>query len=299
MNHAFDLDVFVEHAPSFASSHYYILNRALGHLRVAGLRYRLLDRPNHRNTAPVAFVHVDLTDVPRRHLPAPGAYALCLNGEATSISRLLYSTARLGPDSRHAGPVILKTVLNHRGLPERNYLLATSLTFRLAQRIRRVLGRVPQPLRCPPYTLYESLAAVPPEVWSDPRRIVERFVPGRLALPIVKYRCDFFLDVILHTRGTYDSLLADPDTVREVTLVDTIPDEVQRVRANLRLDFGSVDYFVVDGEAVVVDVNKTTACTEDWLRIFPPVQRYLDQVGARLVGVVQSRCRSFESTAAG
>ena len=297
MNDAADLDVYVEHAPSFASNRRYILNRALEHFHGAGLRYRLLERADRRGTGAVAFVHVDLTDVPPRHRPAPGAYALCLNGEATSISRVLYSRARLRPDSQYPGPVIVKSVLNYRGLPERDYLLATSRTFRLECRVLRLLGRVPGPMRCPPYELYESVDAVPDAVWSDPRRIVERFVPGLLATPVVKYRCDFFLDVVLHTRGTYDSLLADPDTVREVTLVDTIPNEVLRVRADLRLDFGSVDYFVVDGEAVVVDVNKTTACTEDWLRMFPPVERYLDQVGARLVEVARSRCHRV--TAAG
>lgn len=297
MNNATDLDVFVEHVPSFTSSRGYILKLALTHFNAVGLRYRLLDRAVYRNTGTVAFVHVDLTDVPRRHLPAPGAYALCLNGDATSISRLLYSRARLWPDSRYTGPVIVKTVLNHRGLPERNYHMATSQTFRLAWRILRRLGHVPQAMRCPAYTLYETLAAVPSTVWRDPHRIVERFVPGRLASPVVKYRCDFFLDIVLHTRGTYDSLLADPETVREVTVVDTIPDEVLRVRTNLGLDFGSVDYFVVEGEVVVVDVNKTTTCTEDWLHKFPPVRHYIEQVGARLVEVVQSQRRSFKSTA--
>jgi hypothetical protein len=217
---AADLDVYVEHAPSFGSNRNYILNRALEHFCGAGLRYRLLERADRRNTGAVAVVHVDLTDVPPRHCPAPGTYALCLNGEATSISRVLYSRARLGPDSQYPGPVIVKSVLNSRGLPERNYLLATNRTFRLECRVLRLLGRVPHPMRCPPYGLYESVDAVPNAVWRDPHRIVERFVPGLLATPVVKYRCDFFLDVTLHTRGTYDSLLADPDTVREVTLVD-------------------------------------------------------------------------------
>lgn len=294
---AADLDVYVEHAPSFATNRRYILNRALELFHGAGLRYRLLERADRRNTAAAAFVHVDLTDVPPRHRPAAGAYALCLNGEATSISRLLYSRARLRQDSQYAGPVIVKSVLNYRGLPELNYLITTSRTFRLECRFLRLLGRIPQAMRCPPYTLYESLDAVPDDVWKDPRRIVERFVPGQLATPVVKYRYDFFLDVVLHTRGIYDSLLADPDTVREVTLVDTVPNEVRCVRANLRLDYGSVDYFVTDGEAVIVDVNKTTACTEDWLSMFPPVARYLDQVGARLVELVRSRSRSITTAA--
>ena len=35
------------------------------------------------------------------------------------------------------------------------------------------------------------------------------------------------------------------------------------LRRDLHLDFGSIDYFVVDGEAVVVDANKTTTCSDD------------------------------------
>jgi hypothetical protein len=290
-NDATDLDVYVEHAPSFASARHYILNRALEHLHRAGLRYRLLDRAGRGATGAIAFVHVNLTDVPPRHRPAPGAYALCLNGEATSISRVLYSRACLGRDSQYAGPVVVKSVLNYRGLPEVNYRLATSRAFRLEYRFLRRLGLDPRRKRCPRYALYKSVDAVPDSVWKDPRRIVERFLPGLLATPVVKYRYDFFLDVVLHTRGTYDSLLADPDTVRAVTLVDTVPNEVLRVRKDLRLDFGSMDYFVVDGEAVVVDANKTTACTEGWLRMFPAVERYLEEVGARLVEVVRSGSR--------
>jgi hypothetical protein len=97
--------------------------------------------------------------------------------------------------------------------------------------------------------------------------------------------------VVLHTRGTYDSLLGNPETVREVTLVDAVPDEVLRVRGDLRLDFGSMDYFMVDDEAVVVDANKTTTCTEGWLCTFPAVERYIEEVGARLIEVVRSESR--------
>jgi hypothetical protein len=152
---------------------------------------------------------------------------------------------------------------------------------------------------CPDYVLYPSKEPVPDSVWRDARLLVERFLPGSMTLPVVKYRYDFFLDVTLHTRGVYDSLLGDHTKIREVSLVDNIPEEVIRVRRDLHLDFGSIDYFLVEGEAVVVDANKTTTCTEDWVSKYPAVSQYLRDVGARLAEVVRKGCTHDISEKAG
>jgi hypothetical protein len=124
-------------------------------------------------------------------------------------------------------------------------------------------------------------------VWDDPGLIVERFVPGRLAVPVIKYRWDFFLDVSLHTRAEYSSLLGSPSSALNMNLVDDVPDAVTAVRRALRLDLGSIDYFLTPEGAVVVDANKTTTCTEDWLRAYPTVSEYLLAVGQRLVRVIR------------
>ena len=292
-----NLDVYVDCASAFPKQNFYILRRALDTLAAAGLRYRILDRASPERCGGAAIVHVDLTEVPETLLPRAGAYPICLNGEAKSIHRHLYSSARIDRDSAYPGPVIVKTVLNHRGLPELRYLCRTDRLFRWRYRLDRLLGGPINLAHCPEYKLYPSRESVPDSVWGDERMIVERFLPGSMSLPVVKYRYDFFLDVTLHTRAVYDSLLCEHTKVREVSLVDGVPDAVMRVRRDLHLDFGSIDYFLVAGEPVVVDANKTTTCTEDWVSRFPAVSRYLRDVGGRLVEVVRNGWTHHSATA--
>ena len=279
------LDVYADSALSFVGARWSILRRALDDLAPAGMRWRVLDRVDREFSGRVAIVHVDLTEVPDTLLPLPNSYQLCLNGKAKSIHRHLYSRARIDQQSAYAGPVIVKTVLNHRGIPELIHRCRRDL-----QLLRR--WRLDQtPLmreHCPQYVIYPSKELVPETVWGDHRLLVERFLPKSLSLPVIKYRYDFFIDVTLHIRAVYDSLLGDHTRVREVSVADDIPRAVMEVRRSLHLDFGSIDYFVVDDEAVAVDANKTTTYTEDWVDSYPAVSKYLRDVGARLVEVVRN-----------
>jgi hypothetical protein len=128
---------------------------------------------------------------------------------------------------------------------------------------------------------------VPAAVWLDPRLIVERFLPGRLTLPVVKHRLDFFYDIELNIRSTHSSLLCDPETVITAEQVGGVPDEVLQVRRALNLDFGSIDYFVSGSDVFVVDANKTTTLTLSWGEQFPFVARHLRLVTDRLIDFIQ------------
>jgi hypothetical protein len=279
------LDIYVDSAPAFLGARWYILRRALDDLASAGMRWRVLSRVDREVSASVAIVHVNLTEVPDTLLPSPNSYQLCLNGKAKSIHRHLYSRARIDQESAYAGPVIVKTVLNHRGLPELIHRCRSDL--QLLRRWRFDRARLMRE-HCPEYVIYLSKELVPKTVWGDERLLVERFLPKSTSLPVIKYRYDFFLDVTLHMRAVYDSLLCDHTKVREVSVVRDIPHAVTEARRSLHLDFGSIDYFVVDDEAVAVDANKTTTCTEDWVGSYPAVSKYLRDVGARLVEVTRN-----------
>src|ERR1041385_2286384 len=189
-----DLDVYVDDPASFPYRTNYILRRALDAVTAARLQYRLLDRVPSGPARAVAGGHVALTEVPAPLRPPADRHVACLNGEAYSIDRRRYSTARVTRDAPDGGPVIVKTVLNHRGLPELRYRFRTALRFRWTDRVIRLAGRRLKRAWCPEYAVYPSASAVPSAVWNDSHLIVERFVPGRLGAPVVKYRYDFFLD---------------------------------------------------------------------------------------------------------
>lgn len=272
------LDVYVGWRRDFLQPNGYILRTALASLRAAGVRYRVLDRVDPDALGQCAFMHVDLSELPSPFDRVHALYPRCINGRATTICRRRYSRALLTQDAAYDGPVIVKSALNHRGLPELRFAQRRGMMVSPRGASRRRLRE----RWCPEYRLFASASEVPDDAWEDPALIVERFLPGRLERPVVKHRHDFMLDLELNTRATFDSLLCLPETVRRVEFIDSAPDEVHRVRRELGLDYGSIDYFMVDGEAWVVDANKTTTCTASWVAAHPPLRSYLAAVAQRL-----------------
>jgi hypothetical protein len=267
------LDVYVEDRQRFLSGSY-ILNAVLNRMAGQGVPFRLLDRLDPPREAGAAFVHIDLTTVPTPFTWVASFYPRCLNGRSISIARDLYSTVRLLPGDDFSGPVIVKTLLNHRGLPE---LMHAATERRLARLDNAFRDRV-----CPKYQIYATVKDIPDVVWSDSGLIVEHFVPGSLDLPIVKYRHDFMLDVELNTRAEFNDLLCDPGSLIQLEFVEGAPQEVYDVRRRLKLDFGAIDFFVVANHVTVIDVNKTTSFTPQWVETHPELRNYFDALASRL-----------------
>ena len=285
-----DLDIYVERGPHFTKSEAYILKLILPGLIKKDFTYRTLSRFNPDHTGRCAFIHVDLTELPKESREIYKSYPGCINGKATTISRKLYSRVMLNQDDDFDGPVIVKSALNHRGLPElrykknRNFITKKFYKIR-ARRIKDYRKKV-----CPVYCIYKSIREVPSETWGDASRIVEKFLPGNLNLPVVKHRYEFFLDVELYTRSTFNSLLCDPAFTTSFEVIDKAPEIVTDVRRSLHLDFGAIDYFMVGNEAYVIDANKTTTLTHDWVNKYPPIAKYLERVGERFLEFVKTSC---------
>jgi hypothetical protein len=113
--------------------------------------------------------------------------------------------------------------------------------------------------------------------------IVERFLPGNLNLPVEKCRYSFMFDTELNLRSTYDDLLCHPAKVLSTELIADVPEPVRRVRRERRLDYGAIDYFMVDGAAIVVDANKTVCTTPAWVTQYESVADYIDRLAATLI----------------
>jgi hypothetical protein len=278
------LDVYVESVASFRVSPTYELQAALPKLRDAGVRIRILDHPPKTGHADAAMLHVDLTEVPERFRDLRSLYRRTINGSALSIHRHLYSTLRLARGDRHAGPVIVKTVLNSRGRPELHARKYRNFWTRAGYTFREMVDPRFKPRMAPAYRVYACLDEVPPAVWSDERLMVERFAFPTLGLPIVKHRYMFLFDVELLLRQSYDDVLCTGAKLIGNEPADLpVPEAVTAIRRRLSLDYGSIDYFVVDGRAVVVDANKTYSSNPDWARRFPFRRAYSERVAARLI----------------
>ncbi len=283
-----DLDIYVERGSNFNTNYCYILRNILPSLEKNGLTYRVRNRFNPDDSGGSAFIHVDLTELPKEFRDIYRSYPRCINGRATTISRRLYSRVMLNQNDDFDGPVIVKASLNHRGCPELWYKINRNFATKISHRLRARLIKNYTEKVCPPYCVYKSIRDVPPETWRDATRIVEKFLPGSFNLPIVKHRCEFFLDVELNTRAVFNSLLCDPANMTSFEVKGKAPQIVTDVRRSLNLDFGSIDYFMVGDEAYVIDANKTTSITEDWVNKYPAIAKYLEQTGERLLEFVKA-----------
>jgi hypothetical protein len=230
---------------------------AIGHMadvwREDGHEVVHLFGTRHFAPADVLLVHVDLSVVPERYLRFARRYPVALNTHARDIRKGSYSELKLRRGDEYDGPVIVKTQRNHAGRPEQKLRpfpwLRTEATP--IQR-RRTQRRLRQPL---PYRIFDRLSDVPMRYFSSPHWLVERFLPE-------------YEDGRYHMRhlyvfgGRYTSLrmsLDEPIVAGSHTDVEVCEPHPRAFTLldRMCLDYGKVDYVVHDGQAVLLDVNKT------------------------------------------
>jgi hypothetical protein len=210
--------------------------------------------------ADIALVHVDLSLVPDEYLALAGRYPIALNARVKDIRKSAFSRNVLRPDDadEYDGPVIVKSDLNNAGQPERRLARAAlrSPLRRLAARCRGI-GAV-RFRSALDYHVYSSLRAVPRAYRDDPGVVVERFLPER-AGGMYHLRVYHFLgDRSSCSRMASPHPIVTAATCRAIEPVAPHP-EIEARRQALGLDYGKLDYVVRDGEAILLDVNKTTA----------------------------------------
>ena len=223
--------------------------RAQGHRVTVGSCSRL--------DADIGILHVDRTLVPAQYLPDnPQGYPL-LNASILDISKRRISKKLVGPDSNYTGPVIVKTDANSFGRPER-----AAMSNCILCRFYDLLGyavswRLTRKLLCANYPVLDNLECVPKWVWSRDDLVVEKFLPEVEGNEFV-LRIWIFLGEQEYGARLFG--LNPIVKVREMThyeYIDDVPEAIRAVRRKLRMDFGKIDYVMVNGKAVVLDVNKT------------------------------------------
>lgn len=282
-----DLDFYVDSVAKFRNSRGYAIRFILPRLRDAGIRVRLLDRPAAKGRAEAAFLHIDLTELPEEYHGIRHLYQRTINGDALSIQRHLYSTLWLREDEAHDGPVIVKTVLNCRGLPELHWRKYQSAWTWIAHASRKLLSPGFKERECPSYRVYRSVGEVPDNVWQDERLMVEKFAFPTLDLPVVKHRCHFLFDTELNMKQSFDDVLCSSKKILSNEVADgPVPDAVHAVRRRLKLDYGAIDYFVVGDNAVVVDANIAFGANAKWVNRFAFRRDFHERILARLIDFV-------------
>ncbi|MBI4912159.1 MAG: hypothetical protein HY823_05435 [Acidobacteria bacterium] len=224
----------------------------------------------------LAILHLDLTRIPPRAARWAAAHPRVLNGRVLDISKRRFSGQLLAPGDPWEGPVIIKTDLNFGGLPE-----------------ARLAGCDPQAdrweeVRCLPPDQYPVLphrSEVPGAVWTNPSLIVERFLPERDEEGRYALRCwVFFGEEGIVWRSLSNHPLVKAGNAFHTEALEEVPPEVWKLRRDLGLDFGKIDFGMVGGRAVVYDVNKTPTQSRVTERSAPFLDRMAGALEAYLAG---------------
>lgn len=233
---------------------------AFEHWRAEGIEVLLQQGLKQAPPAPLAILHVDLTRMPDAYARLADSYPRCLNGRLLDISKRCVSDGLLTREDPYDGPVVVKTDLNHAGLPERR--LALALGGRRAALAEGLRARLPSRLsgRLPGdrYRLYARKEAVPAWVWRSPALVVERLRSERID-GLHAMNMYYFLGAVgcIATSLSSDPLVKARNTVRRLPLHETVPAELLAARRRLGMDYGKIDYVLEPDGPRLLDANPT------------------------------------------
>ena len=233
----------------------------LGHHHVMRLAEYWKDDGHHVSAGParevsgdIAILHVDRTRVPEEAVPRNPSGIPLLNGRVLDISKRAVSRNLVRRGDGYTGPVMIKTDANYFGEAEAR--------DRQRSRLRRLLEktlpwRLSRTLPRHSYPILESAQQVPDWLWKQEAFVVERFLPEILDGHFVLRIWVFFgrSEYALRLYGR-DPVVKAANTVKKEDL-ETVPDSLRAERERLGFDFGKFDYVERDGEAILLDANKT------------------------------------------
>jgi hypothetical protein len=234
---------------------FHLISHLAGLWREQG--HRVTVGPSFPPDADIGILHVDRTWVPVEWLPDNPAGRPLLNGSMLDISKQRISRNLLGLDSNYTGPVIIKTNANSFGWPE--YAAASSrMMQRGCQLLSRVLSwRLTRQLLSGNYPILNSLTSVPKWVWDREDLVVEKFLPEVEGDEYVLRFWLFFGDQEYGARLFSRNPVVKVKRITRYEHIDNAPESMRQMRSKFEMDFGKFDYVMVDGEAVLLDVNKT------------------------------------------
>jgi hypothetical protein len=240
--HEFDRFVLRDHTSP------YLLYDVLKHLQSFGHKVRI-GRGLEAERGDAALLHVDATIVEREYLDLGSRYPLALNFGTGDISKRRVSRFLLAKDDPWDGPVIVKANYNNGAVIEDLH--------------NRRAARAAKPLPHPgvsigrPYKVFDSIAEVPEDAWSDAALVVERFLPERDEEGYFALRTWVFMGQRERcTRMITSDRISKAANVIRYDPVE-VPAQLRAERERLGFDFGKFDFVIHGGEPVLLDANRT------------------------------------------
>ncbi len=247
---------------------HYVINELAHTWRSRGDRVTYLFGTQTYVPADILIVHVDLSMVPEPYLEFAAQYPVVLNGELSDIRKVQISQNLVALGDEWRGPVVVKSDLNSSGQPERTLSASwierqSGLARKIAQAGRRLRSPNMPRREASIYTVFDSTNDIPSRWFDYGATVVERFLP-EIENDLYHLR----MVQILGDRRVGTRLASPEPIVKAASSIATTEMEphpmVDEWCARLHVDYGKLDYVLHEGEAVLLDVNKTTGSNSSY-----------------------------------
>lgn len=213
--------------------------------------------------ADAVFVHIDQSIISPEARALALSYPAAINAYATDIRKVRCIDGLLGRDDIYDAPVIVKSNLNYAGMPERagawqEGSIARRLLNRIANRLHRhspyaILSKED-------YRIYPTLSDVPRHYFRSDY-VVQKFMVEKDGEKNVLREYIFLGD--LHYQNierSYDLIITEDEHI-SCEPFEPHP-RLLAARRKLGLDYGKIDFTLIDGEPFIFDANKTLGLGE-------------------------------------
>ena len=227
----------------------YLLHAMLMIMERARVTLKIQRHWNERPKADLVIPHIDLTVWPETLTAFLAHYPNVVNRRLTDISKRHISRYLVGPDDAWAGPVIVKSDSNYGGFIDR---------LNLAGDAEPTSPQPLLPIQRGKYSVYPGIKAVPRAVWDDPTLVVERFLAERKGeLYGLRQLMVCGNRFVTRQQWSSDPVVKGETVVERRIIYDPPPPEVREAIDEHGVDFGKVDFTIVDGKAYVFDIART------------------------------------------
>ncbi len=245
------------HARQPFDSVHYLLHPLIKCWQNQGIECVLLRGTSRTEPADALFLHVDLTVLPDAYLKFAARYPLVINGQVRDISKRQISTHLITRADPWSGPVIVKTDRNFGGRKERGLARRNPL-YRLVDSLRGQLPWVWQThLKPSCYPIFASSQEVPAKVWRNRQLVVEKLLPEREGPHYCLRQWVFLGDREMSQRTVAGGPIVKAGNILRREQGIAIPESLRRLRRAMGFDYGKFDFVEIDGEAVLLDANRT------------------------------------------
>ncbi len=197
--------------------------------------------------ADIAILHVNLSVVPDEYIEFARHYPIVLNGEVKDIRKSSFSRNIVKQNDPYKGKVIIKSDLNHAGRPE-------WLDGRTASNDCPWCSEPPKPSN---YQVFDNLNDVPQSYFKNKEIVIEKFLPEK-ENSLYFIRNYYFLgDKEICIRLASKNPVVNASTHGSIDMIEPHP-KIIKLRRALNFDYGKFDYVIFKGNAVLLDINKTT-----------------------------------------